>query len=69
MKRRAVITYFAHLHNGGTVTWEREEFLTAEEDRDGPGHNLATTPATGVTVNGCFYPFSSITHIDWKVEA
>jgi hypothetical protein len=68
VKRRTIITYFAHLNDGETVSWEREEYLTPEEDTDGPGHNLATTPATGVTVNGRFYPFSSIAHIDWKVE-
>ncbi len=68
MKRRTEITYFAHLHNGETVSWIREDFLEPGEDLDGPGHNLATTPATGVTVNGVFYPFSSIMYIDWKVD-
>lgn len=68
MKRRTLITYSMHLHSGACLNWTREEFLTLEEDQDGPGHNLATTPATGIVVNGAFYPFSSISHIDWKVE-
>ena len=66
------ITYQAHLTrpHADPVRWTRDARLSPDNDREGPGHLLAsmkTGSAGGVVVGQKFYPLSSIECITWEV--
>lgn len=73
VSRMVEITYSAHMHDPGflePVTWTHLTQLTPAQHARGPGYLLEsrrTGQAGGITVEGSFYPLSSIARITWEV--